>query len=76
MSDFMLSNFSCTVIDILQMDACTKENYMSRIRLGKMDVNFLVFVLMKVLELILADKSKVNSMMPYACMCKVNLYIK
>lgn len=69
MSDFMLSNFFCTVIDILQMDACTKENYMSRIRLGKMDVNFLVFVLMKVLELTLADKSKVNSMMPYTCMC-------
>lgn len=78
MSDFMLSKFSCTVIDILQMDACTKENYMSRIRLGKMDVNFLVFVLMKVLELTLADKSKVNSMMrlAYTCMCKVNLYIK
>lgn len=58
MSDFKLSNLSYTIIGIFQMDVCTKENCMSRIRLGKMDVNFLVFVLMKVQELTLADKSK------------------
>lgn len=58
------------------MDVCIKENYMLRIRFGKMDVNFFVFVLMKVLEFIFVDKSKVNFMMLYICMCKVNLYIK
>lgn len=60
------------------MDVCIKENYMLRIRFGKMDVNFFVFVLMKVLEFIFVDKSKVNFMMRfvYICMCKVNLYIK
>lgn len=58
------------------MDVCIKENYMLRIRFGKMDVNFFVFVLMKVLEFIFVDKSKVNFMMLYVCMCKVNLYIK
>lgn len=73
---FMLLNFFCIVIDILQMDVCIKENYMLRIRFGKMDVNFFVFVLMKVLEFIFVDKSKVNFMMLYICMCKVNLYIK
>lgn len=72
----MLLNFFCIVIDILQMDVCIKENYMLRIRFGKMDVNFFVFVLMKVLEFIFVDKSKVNFMMLYVCMCKVNLYIK
>lgn len=76
MLDFMLLNFFCIVIDILQMDVCIKENYMLRIRFGKMDVNFFVFVLMKVLEFIFVDKSKVNFMMLYICMCKVNLYIK
>lgn len=45
------------------MDVCIKENYMLRIRFGKMDVNFFVFVLMKVLEFIFVDKSKVNFMM-------------